>query len=328
LKRRQFIVLSGAAMMWPRTARGQRAAKIPRIGYLATNLQIDQHLRNPFLERLRELGYEDGRNILIEYRDAKGQLNRFPGLAAELARLDLDLIFAPSSLSVRAVHQETSTVPIVSALMGDPVGDGYAISLAQPRSNVTGLAFIGPGLVAKRLELLKEMVPGISRVAALRQPGVFSDETTKEVLKEIQHAAQSLRIQVKILDVRNREELVTLFFTMASEHFDALITLTGTLFYSERKSLADLAVKHGLATMFATREAVEDGALMAYGAKVTDMYRRAADYVDKILKGAKAGDLPIEQPTKFELVINSTTAKALGLTIPPALLAQADEVIE
>jgi putative tryptophan/tyrosine transport system substrate-binding protein len=302
MRRREFIALSGATLAWPLAASAQHAAKLPRIGYLGTNLQIDGHLREPFIERLRELGYEDGRNIVIEYRDAKGQFDRFAGLADELARLNLDLIYASSSLAVRAVHHATSTTPIVSPLMGDPVGDGYAISLARPGGNVTGLTFIGPGLVAKRLQLLKEMVPGISRVAALRQPVVFSGQTTMQMLKEIEDAAGSLGVQVKILDVRNLEELDAAFVTITGERFDAVMTLTGTLFYTERKRVADLAAKHGLPTMTATREAVEDGALTAYGASITDLNRRAADYVDKILKGAKPGELPIEQPTKFELV--------------------------
>jgi putative ABC transport system substrate-binding protein len=212
--------------------------------------------------------------------------------------------------------------------MGDPVGDGYAISLAHPGGNVTGLAFIGPGLVAKRLDLLKEMVPGISRVAALGEPGIFGERTTVQMIKEIEDSARALGVQVKILDVRNVEELETAFVKIATERFDALITLTGTLFYLERKRLAGLAAKHGLPTMISTRESVEDGALASYGPSLLDLYRRAADHVDKILRGAKPGDLPIEQPTKFELVINLKTAKALGLTVPPTLLARADEVIE
>jgi putative tryptophan/tyrosine transport system substrate-binding protein len=196
------------------TASAQRVTKIPRIGYLETNRQVSQRLRDAFLGRLSQLRYEDGRNVEIQYRDAKGQLDRFPDLAAELVRLDPDLIFAGSSLGVRAVRQATSTIPIVP-LMGDPVGDGYAISLAHPGGNVTGLAFIGPGLVAKRLELIKEMAPGISRAAALRQPGIFGERTTVEMLNEIEDSSRSLGVQVKILDVTNRKELETAFLTIA-----------------------------------------------------------------------------------------------------------------
>jgi putative ABC transport system substrate-binding protein len=324
MRRREFIALSGAAMVWPLTASAQRAAKIPRIGYLGTNLRNDKtHWREQFLKRLRELGYEDGRNLAIEYRDAEGQLDQLPGLAAELAHLDLDVIFSSSSLGLRALHQATSIIPIVCPFIGDPINDGFAVSLARPGGNITGLTVVGPGLLPKRLELLKELVPNTSRVAILRHPGIFGERSA-----EIKDAARSLGLQVKILDVRNPEELDDAFSAITSERTDALITTTGTLFYQQRRRLADLAAKHRLPAMYEAREYAESGGLMAYGPNLPEMYGRAADYVVKILKGAKAGDLPIEQPTKFDLIINGKTAKALGLTTPPSLLARADEVIE
>jgi putative ABC transport system substrate-binding protein len=212
--------------------------------------------------------------------------------------------------------------------IGDPVGDGYAVSLARPGGNITGLTYSGPGLVPKRFELLKEMVPGTARVAVLRTPGIFGQVATKQMLTEIEDAARSLGLQAKILDVRNREELDDIFSTIASERSDALSTTTGTLFYQERRRIVDLAAKHRLPSVCEAREFVEIAGLMAYGPSLPDLVRRAAEYVDKILKGAKAGDLPIEQPTKFELVVNLKTAKELGLTIPQSILLRVDEVIE
>jgi putative ABC transport system substrate-binding protein len=326
LKRRQFIPLSGAALAWPLIASAQQAAKTPRKGYLVTNLRANGHLYKPFLQRLRELGYVDGQNLLIEYRDAEGQLDRLPALAAELA--DLDVIISSSSLGLRAVQQAISTVPIVCPLLGDPVGDGFAASLAQPGGNITGLTTFGLGLVPKRLELLKELVPNASRVAVLRHPGNFSVRSAGLLLKEIEDAAQSLGLQVSIRDVWNLEELNDVFSAIASEHTDALINTPGSLFFQHRRRLIDLVAKHRLPAMYDTREHAESGGLMAYGPKLPDLNRRSADYVVKILKGAKAGDLPTEQPTEFELLINLRTAKALGLTIPQSVLLPVDEVIE
>jgi putative ABC transport system substrate-binding protein len=270
----------------------------------------------------------DGRNLVIDYRDAEGQLDILPALASELARLDVDVIIASSTLGLRAVQQATSTIPIVCPVMGDPVGDGFAVSLARPGGNITGLMPLGPGLVPKRLELLKELVPGTSRVAVLHDPGSFSERSTGDLLKEAEGAARSLGLQVKILIVRDLDELDDAFSATTSEHTDGLMTATGTLFYQERRRLVDLAAKHRLPSVYDARVFAEIGGLMAYGAKLADLNRRSADYVDKILKGAKASDLPIERPTTFELLINLKTAKALGLTVPPSLLARADEVIE
>jgi ABC-type uncharacterized transport system substrate-binding protein len=229
---------------------------------------------------------------------------------------------------VRAVQQVTTTIPIVSPLISDPVGNGFAVSIARPGGNITGLTFLGSALVPKRLELLKELVPGTSRVAILWDAGNFGERSTHELLKEIEDASRSLGLQVKILNVRNVDELDDAFSMITSERSDALITTTGSLFFQQRRRLVDLAAKHRLPAMYETKEFAEIGGLMAYGPNIPELNRRSADYVDKILKGAKAGDLPIEQPTKFELVVNAKTAKALGLTIPTTLLTRADEVIE
>jgi putative tryptophan/tyrosine transport system substrate-binding protein len=333
MRRREFIALGSAVVACPLAAGAQHAARIPHIGFLGINRRRPfspgaPRLLEVFLARLHELGYEEGRNIVIEYRDPNGEYDRLPGLAAELARLELDLIFPSSSLGLRAVRQATSTIPIVSPVMMDPVGDGYAISLARPGGNVTGLTVIGPGLAAKRLELLKELVPGASRVAALRQPGIYGEATMRQMVQEIEDASRSLGIQVEILDARNPQEIEAAFFTITGERADALMELAGTLFYQERERISDLAAKRRLPIMFTTREGVVDGGLIAYGPSISDMFRRIADYVDKILKGAKPGDLPIEQPTKFELVVNLRTANALGITVPTSLLVRADEVIE
>jgi putative ABC transport system substrate-binding protein len=266
------------------------------------------------------------RGALIEHRGANGQVDRLADLATELVRLDVDLIFS-NSQGLAAAYQATSTIPIVSPVILDPVGDGYAISLARPGRNVTGLTTIGTGLVAKRLELLKEMIPASTRVFALRQVGL-GELTTSKLGNETNDAARSIGVRVKILDVRTPEEIDAAFFTITNEHADALIVLPGTLLYNERKRLGDLAARHRLPAISTNREFVEVGGLMSYGPNVPDLFSRAGDYVDNILKGAKAGDLPIEQPTKYELLINLKTAKALGVTVPPSLLARADEVIE
>jgi putative ABC transport system substrate-binding protein len=243
MKRREFIALIGAAAAWPLTASAQQAAKISHIGYLVGSLRTDPHLSDAFLERLHELGYVDGGNLTIEYRDADGQLDRLPGLAAELVRLDLHLIFTASSVGPRAVQQATSTIPIVCPVIGDPVGDGLAVSLARPGGNVTGLTSLYPGLIPKRLQVLKEMVPGIRRVAILQEPGILGEATNSILLNETEHAARSLGVQVKFLYARNVDELDEAFSKISSEHADALIPFGGTLIYIERKRLVDFAAK-------------------------------------------------------------------------------------
>ncbi len=320
-----------AILAAPLAAEAEAAAKVARIGYLATgSLESPetQVVLDAFRQGLRERGYVEGQNILIEYRAADGKIERFPGLATEVARLKVDLIVAGNTPAARAVQQATTTIPVVAPAMGDPVGDGLAASLARPGGNITGLTFLGPELVPKRLDLLKQAVPKVSRVAALWHPGAFGERTTRDMLKATEAAARTLRVQLQPVGVRGPDELARAFSTMIRERADALIVFPSPMLFAERIRIVDLAAKHRVASMLNAREFVELGGLIAYGASITDLMRRGATYVDKILKGAKPADLPVEQPMRFQLVINRKTAKALRLTIPPLVLLQADEVIE
>ncbi len=281
-----------------------------------------------FRQGLRERGYVEGQNIVIEYRSADGKIERFARLATELVRLKVDLIVAGNTPMARAAQQATTTIPIVAGAMGDPVGDGLVASLSRPGGNITGLTFLGPELVPKRLGLLKEAIPRISRVAALWHPGAFGERTTQDMLKETDAAARSLGVHLQLVEVRGPNELDRAFSTMTKERGEALMMFPSTMLFNERRRIVDLAAKSRLPAMYPARQFVELGGLISYGASLTDLTRRAAIYVDKILKGAKPADLPVEQPSKFELVINLKTAKALGLTIPPSLLGRADEVIQ
>jgi putative ABC transport system substrate-binding protein len=270
----------------------------------------------------------EGQNIVIEYRAADSKIERYAGLATELVRLPVDLIVAPNTAAGRAARHATTTIPIVTIVMGDPVGDGLVASLGRPGGNLTGTTFLGPELAAKRLELLKEALPSVSRVAALLHPGVYAERTTSAMVQETEAAARTLGVHLLLVEVRGPDELDRAFATMISAHADALIVLPSPMLYTERRRLVDLAARHRLPAMYQAREIVELGGLIAYGASIPELWRRAATYVDRILKGAKPADLPVEQPTKFELVINLKTAEALGLTIPPILLYQADKVIQ
>jgi putative tryptophan/tyrosine transport system substrate-binding protein len=270
----------------------------------------------------------EGQNLVIEYRTAEGRIERFPDLAGELVRLKVDLIVAGATPTARGARQATTTIPIVAFAMGDPVGDGLVASLARPGGNVTGLTFLGPQLVPKRLELLKELLPKVTRVAVLWHPGAFADRTMKDMWKEIEAAARTLGVQLHPAEVRNSDELEGAFSRMTRERTEAVLLFPSTLFFNERARLVALAAKHRVAAMFNAREFVELGGLIGYGASLADLTRRSAIYVDKILKGARPGDLPVEQPTKFELAINLKAAKALGLTIPQSLLARADLVVQ
>ncbi len=308
--RRAFIgTLAGALLTAPLAAEAQQAAKVARIGWLAANLALSPHLREAFRQGLRDLGYVEGRNLVIEYRDAEGKLERLPALAAELVALKVD-------------------VTIVFASAGDPVTSGFVTSLARPGGNVTGLAFLAPELVGKCLELLKQVVPGVSRVAALWPPGGQGERTEKDMLKEAEVAARALGVRLQFVEARGPGDFDSAFSDMTRARAGALTVLPSTMFFIERRRLVALAAKHRLPAVYTSREFVDAGGLMAYGPNLADMYRRAATYVDKILKGAKPGDLPVEQPTKFELVVNLKTAKALGLTIPQSLLGRADQIIE
>jgi putative ABC transport system substrate-binding protein len=332
ITRRVFVgTLAGSLLAAPRAAGAQQPAKVPRIGYLVTGSPESPETRAvlaAFRQGLREHGYVEGQNIVIEYRAAEGKIERLADLAAELAGLRVDLIVAPNTPSARAARQATTTIPIVTAVMGDPIGDGLVASLARPGGNITGLTFLGPELVPKRLQVLKEALPKVSRVAALWHPGAFSERTNQDMLKGTETAARTLRVQLHLAEVGGADDLDRAFSMMTRERADALIVFPGPMLFNERKRIVGLAAKHRLPSMFSAREFVELGGLISYGASIADLIRRSASHVDKILKGAKPGDLPVEQPTKFELVINMKTAKALGLTIPKSLLLRADDVIQ
>jgi len=327
--RRRFLVTSLAgALARPLAVEAQQAAKVARIGYLNPNLAAAPHAREAFLQGLRDLGYVEGRNLVIEYRDAEGKPERLPALAAELVALRVDVIVAPPTPAALAAKQATRTLPIVFAVATDPVTSGLVTSLARPGGNVTGLSILAPELVGKCLEHLKQAVPGVSRVAVLWQPGGLPERTDKDLRKEAEVAARGLELRLQFVEARGPADFDKAFSEITRARAGALTVLTSNIFSNERRRLVDLAAENRLPAVYPWREFVDAGGLMAYGPNVADLLRRAATYVDKILKGAKPGDLPVEQPTKFELIINLKTAKALGLTIPPSLLLRADQVIE
>jgi putative ABC transport system substrate-binding protein len=329
MHRRTFLAGTGTVLLAaPLAPEAQQAAKVARIGFLATNLAANSHLPDAFRQGLRDLGYVEGRNVLIEYRDAEGKLDRLPALAAELVALKVDVIVAPNTPAALAAQQATRTLPIVFIGVGEPVRSGLVTTLARPGGNVTGLSVISPELVGKWLELLKQAVPGVSRVAALRQPGAMDDRTEKDMLEGADVAARKLGVRLQFVEARGPADFQRAFSDMARARAGALTVRPAPMFMSERRRLVDLAAENRLPTVYPWRDFVDAGGLMAYGPNLADLYRRAATYVDKILKGAKPADLPIEQPSKFELVINLKTAKALGLTIPQSLLLRADEVIQ
>ena len=329
VQRRDFLIAAGALLAVPLAAEAQQAARIARIGYLTGNLATGLHMQEAFRQGLRDLGYVEGRNVVIEYRDAQGKYKRLPALAAELVALKVEVIVVTNTPAALAAKQATKTIPIVLAWVGDPVGSGLITSLAQPGGNVTGLSFLVPELVGKRLELLKQAVPGASRIAVLWHPGDFPERTEKDMLREADVAARALGVRLQVVEARGPEDFDRVFSDMARARADAVTVQSTNIFFIERRRLVELAAKNRLPAMYLTREFVDAGGLMSYAApSVADSFRRAATYVDKILKGAKPADLPVEQPTKFELVINLKTAKDLGLTIPQSVLARADEVIE
>jgi len=331
IDRRTFLAGTGTVLLAaPLAAEAQQAAKVPRIGYLGPKPGAGAlpHLQEAFLQGLRDLGYVEGRNVVIEYRSAEGRFERNPSLVAELVALKVDVIFAPGTPGALAAKQATRTLPIVFTTAGDPVESGLVTSLARPGGNVTGLSVLGPELVGKYLELLTQAVPGVTRVAVLWQPGGFGERTEKDMLKRAEAAARALGVRVQFVEARGPGDFDRAFSEMTRARAGALTVLGNTMLLLEQRRLVDLAAKNRLPTVFPFREYVDAGGLMSYGANPGDLFRRAATYVDKILKGAKPADLPVEQPTKFELVINMKTAKALGLTIPPSLLGRADEVIQ
>jgi ABC-type uncharacterized transport system substrate-binding protein len=329
VNRRAFLgTLGGGVLSASRASEAQQAGKVARIGFLALNRAAAPHLPEAFLQGLRDLGYVEGRNVVIEFRDAEGKPERFQALAAELVALKIDVIVAANNLAALAAREATGTSPIVFTGVGDPVSEGLVRSLARPGGNVTGLSLLSPELVGKRLELLKQAVPGVSRVAVLWQPGGSGERTEKDTLKGAEIAARALGVRLHIVEARGPADFDRAFSDITRARAGALTVLPSTMFGAERRRLVDLAAKTRLPAVYSLREFVDAGGLMAYGANFADLFRRAATYVDKILKGAKPADLPVEQPTKFELVINLKTAKALDLTIPPSVLARADEVIQ
>jgi len=329
MDRRDTVLALLALGAAPLAAEAQQAAKVARIGYLSSSLASSPRLRDAFLQGLRDLGYVEGRNVVIEYRDAEGKVERVPALAAELVALKVDVIFVGGSTRVTlAAMQATKTVPIVFTSVGDPLESGLVTSLARPGGNVTGSSSLGPELVGKRLELLKQAVPGVDRVAVLRQPAALGERTANDMLKAADVAARALGVQPQFIEAQGPDEFARAFSDMSSARAGALTVLPSARFLREHKRLVDLAAKNRLPAVYTSREFVDGGGLMSYGANQPDLFRRAATYVDKILKGANPGDLPVEQPTKFELVINLKAAKALGLEVPPLLIAQADALIE
>jgi len=320
-----IVTLILSLLTAPLTSSAQQAAKVPRLGLLIPGSSSAFAPRiEAFRHGLRDLGYVEGRNITIEYRFAEGQDDRLPALVAELIRLHVDIMVTDGEEAILAAQHATTTIPIVMAVSSDPVGIGYVASLARPGGNITGLSFMLTEVSGKRLELLQEAVPKLSHVAVLWNP---TNPNSMLGFKETQTAAHALGLPLQSLEVRGPDEFDQAFAAMTREHADALVVLSNPLFFGHRRQLAELAVKHRLPAIFLFREYVEAGGLMAYGANLHAMYRRAAYYVDRILKGTKPADLPVEQPVKFELVINLKTAQALGITIPPTLLFLADEVI-
>ncbi len=325
-RRTVLTVVFALASLAPPPAADAQPARVARIGFLGyVSPSATPHLVEAFRRGLRDLGYVEGQNVAIEFRWAEGRLERLPDLAAELVRLKVDVIVAQGTPGPLAAKQATRTIPIVMAAAGDPVGAGLVASLARPGGNVTGLSLQVPELGGKRLQLLQEVVPGVSRVAVLWNA---ANPYPALVVRETELAARTLGVQLQSLEVRGPDDFETAFQAATRGHAGALITVDDPLTVNQRARIVDFAGKSRLPAMYGVREFVDAGGLMAYGAHVPDMWRRAATYVDKILKGAKPADLPVEQPTRFELVVNMKTAKALGLTIPQSVLIRADQVIQ
>ena len=325
MKRREFITLLGSAAAWPLAAHAQQAGKVPTIGFVgASTASAQSQWVAAFVQRLRELGWIDGRTVAIEYRWAEGRDERFAEIAAEFVRLKVDVIVTSGTPQVLAAKQATSVIPIVFATAGDPVGTGLVTSLARPGGNVTGLSNQMTDLAGKRLELLREVVPNLRRLAIIAN--VANPAVVLEIA-EAQAAARVLGLEVVIPEIRRAEDIAPAFKALEGRT-QALYVTADALVITNRARIHTLAMGVRLPTMYASRDYVEAGGLMSYGTNIANLFRRAGDLVDKILRGAKPGDIPVEQPTKFDLVINLTTAKALGLTIPESFLLSADEVIE
>jgi len=322
-----IVTLIIAFAMCGAVATAQQSTKIARIGYLTGATPVGQAARvEAFRQGLRELGYVEGKNIVVEYRYAEEKLDRLPALAAELVRLKVDVIVTGGSLNTRAVKEATNTIPIVMAQDSDPVANGFVASLARPGGNITGLATLAPEIGGKQLEILTEIVPKLSRVAVLTASSTTPGNVQQR--REIELAAGAFKVQLQFLDVGDTKDIETAFRAAKKGRADAVLVLRGSVLGAQGKHISEFAVKGRLPAIYGTRQGVEAGGLMSYGVNFTDLERRAATYVDKILKGAKPADLPVEQPTKFEFIINLKAAKQIGLTIPPNVLARADRVIK
>ena len=326
MKRRGFItLLGGAAVTWPLAAPAQQPGKLQTIGFMGQSTRsAASEWVAPFVRRLRELGWIEGRTVAIEYRWAEGREERIAQIAAEFVRLKVDIIVTSGTPEVLAVKQATSVIPLVFATAGDPVANNLVASLARPGGNATGLSIQSSDLAGKRLELLREVVPGLRRLAVM---GNVGNPFSVLELGEVQVAARTLGLEVDTLEIRRPQDIAPAFEALKGRA-DALYVCTDGLMNANRIRINTSALGARLPTMHGYRDYVEAGGLMSYGANIPDQFRRAADYVDKILRGAKPGELPVEQPTKFDFIINLTTAKVLGIEVPPTLLARADEVIE
>jgi putative ABC transport system substrate-binding protein len=325
--KKQITILTFSALIFALcpTATAQQPTKIPRIGFLITSSPSAIAPRmDAFRQGLRELGYVEGKNIVLERRHGDGQSDRLPALAAELVTLKVDVIVTSGPTATRPAKSATSTIPIVMTFDDDPVGSGFVASLARPGGNITGLSTLSPEISGKQLELLKEIVPKLGRVAVI---GTSTRKGTEQTLKEMEPAAKALGVKLQYLDVQNPKEIESVFLAASKGRADAVLVLQSPVFNSHRAQIAGLALKGRIPATYPRREFVEDGGLMSYGVSISDLDRRAAGYVDKILRGAKPAELPVEQPTKFELVINLKATKQIGLSIPPNVLARADKVI-
>jgi ABC-type uncharacterized transport system substrate-binding protein len=327
MTRREFITLVGTTAAWPLAARAQQGGKKYTIGLFSAGIKLSENAPAwiAFFSAMRELGWIEGQNVVIERRYADNRVQRLPELAAELVRLNVDVIVGVGTLAPLAAKRATSTIPIVMMAAGDPLGSGLVASLAQPGGNVTGMSLMAPDLGGKRLELLKELLPRLARVAVLWNA---ANPYAALVFKETQTAGRTLGIEVQSLGVRNPEDLDGAFEAARQQHPDALVSVEDPFTATYRKRITDFAIAARLPSLYGLREDVDAGGLVSYGANLAELWRRAAGYVDKILKGAKPADLPVQQPTTFELVVNLKTARLLGLEVPPTLLARADEVIE
>ena len=327
MDRRTFVgAVAGALLTLPLAIEAQQAGKVPRIGYLVQNYaETSQRVLAAFREGLRERGWLEGQNIVIEVRFAEGKIDQLPALVSELIRLKVDVIVTTSSATTWAAKDATKSIPIVMAASADALGEGLVTSLAHPGGNITGMTFLaGPEIAGKQLQLLKEVVPAASRVAVLTNP---TNRSHGAFARELKVAARSLGAQLQVLEASNADQLENAFAAMTRERATALLVLTDSMFVGRRQRVVDLAARSRLPALYSQKEFVEAGGLVSYGPSLSDMFRRAASHVDKLLRGAKPGDIPVEQPTKFDLVINLKTAKALGLTIPQSPLLRADEVI-